>query len=45
MAVRVQWRTSTSAQRSPSLTAGRADVGAVVTFTGRVRGGEGVSPR
>ena len=41
MAVRVQREDFDVGAEIAALTAGRADVGAVVTFTGRVRGDEG----
>jgi molybdopterin synthase catalytic subunit len=41
MAVRVQREDFDVAAEIAALTAGRTDVGAIVTFTGRVRGGEG----
>jgi molybdopterin synthase catalytic subunit len=41
MAVRVQREDFDVGAEIDRLTAGRTDVGAVVTFTGRVRGGEG----
>jgi molybdopterin synthase catalytic subunit len=41
MAVRVQREDFDVGAEIAALTAGRADVGAVVTFTGRVRGAEG----
>jgi molybdopterin synthase catalytic subunit len=41
MAVRVQQEDFDAAAEVAALTAGRTDIGAIVTFTGRVRGGEG----
>ena len=40
MAVRVQQEDFDVAAEIAALTAGRTDVGAIVTFTGRVRGDE-----
>ena len=41
MAARVQQGDFDAAAEVAALTAGRTDIGAIVTFTGRVRGGEG----
>jgi molybdopterin synthase catalytic subunit len=41
MAARVQQEDFDAAAEVAALTAGRTDIGAIVTFTGRVRGGEG----
>ena len=41
MAARVQQEDFDAAAEVTALTAGRTDIGAIVTFTGRVRGGEG----
>ena len=41
MAARVQQKDFDAAVEVAALTAGRTDIGAIVTFTGRVRGGEG----
>lgn len=41
MAARVQREDFDVAAEIAALTAGRTDIGAIVTFTGRVRGGEG----
>jgi len=41
MAVRVQQKDFDAAAEVAALTAGQTDIGAIVTFTGRVRGGEG----
>ena len=41
MAARVQQTDFDAAAEVAALTAGRTDIGAIVTFTGRVRGGEG----
>ena len=41
MAARVQQEDFDAAAEVAALTAGRTDIGAIVTFTGRMRGGEG----
>jgi molybdopterin synthase catalytic subunit len=41
MAVRVQREDFDAAVEADKLTSGRTDIGAIVTFTGRVRGNEG----
>jgi len=41
MAARVQQEDFDAVAEVAALTAGRTDIGAIVTFTGRVRGGEG----